>query len=107
MKKIGDEIIKLKQLGLTHNEIKKKVGCSKSTVSYHCKKNGIIFTNKIEIPLNLMNEIQKKYDNGYSIRVLSEIYGYGRESLSKRIKNKRKKKIKNKEERKKKTYLIM
>lgn len=101
MKNFGNEIIKLKQLGLTHNEIKKKLGCSKTTISYHCKKNGLFFNNKINIPLNLMNEIQIKYNDGYSIRVLSKIYGYGREMLSKRIKNKRIQIIKSKEKRKK------
>lgn len=30
------EILKLKKQGLSYNAIAKKIGCSKSTVSYHC-----------------------------------------------------------------------
>lgn len=33
----GQEIIKLRKQGLSYTEIAKKLGCSKSTVSYHCK----------------------------------------------------------------------
>jgi transposase len=31
-----DQIIKLRAKGLTYNEIQKKLGCSKSVISYHC-----------------------------------------------------------------------
>lgn len=35
---LGQEIIKLRKQGLTYTEIAKKIRCSKSTVSYHCKQ---------------------------------------------------------------------
>lgn len=33
------EILKLRQKGLTYNQIVKRIGCSKSTVSYYCGDN--------------------------------------------------------------------
>lgn len=33
-----DEILKLRSEGKTYNEIKKELGCSKSTISYYCGK---------------------------------------------------------------------
>lgn len=45
-----EEILKLRKDGLTYNEICKKLGCVKSTVSYHCKKEklGVEPKNKKE-----------------------------------------------------------
>lgn len=36
-----EEIIKLRNEGKTYNEIKKIVGCAKSTISFHCKNSGL------------------------------------------------------------------
>ena len=33
-----DEILKLRSEGKTYSEIKKELGCSKSTISYYCGK---------------------------------------------------------------------
>ncbi len=35
-----DKILKLRKLGKSYNEIADKLGCSKSTISYHCSVNG-------------------------------------------------------------------
>lgn len=35
----GQKIIELRKQGLSYDEIAKKVGCCKSTVSYHCKNS--------------------------------------------------------------------
>lgn len=35
------EILKLRNEGKTYNEIKDILGCTKSTISFHCKNNGI------------------------------------------------------------------
>jgi len=34
------EILKLRELGKTYNEIQEALGCSKSVISYHCGENG-------------------------------------------------------------------
>ena len=38
MKKLASDIIKLRKDGLTYNQIKKKLKCSKSSISYTCNK---------------------------------------------------------------------
>ena len=41
MLKLKDEIIKLRKLGLTYNQIKNKLNCSKGVISFHCSKLNI------------------------------------------------------------------
>ena len=41
MKMKGDKIIELRKMGLTINQITDKLGCAKSTVSYHINKSGM------------------------------------------------------------------
>ncbi len=36
-----DKIIELRKAGLSFNQIVKELGCSKSTISYHCKNEGL------------------------------------------------------------------
>jgi biotin operon repressor len=38
---LKNEIISLRKKGLTYNEIKDKLKCAKSTISHHCKKEGV------------------------------------------------------------------
>lgn len=47
-----EKILELRKNGLSYVEIQKELGCSKSTISYNCKKNGL---NEIGI-----NEKKKK-----------------------------------------------
>jgi len=53
------EILELRKLGFSYNEIAKKLNCSKSTISYHCSK---IDTNgeKIKNNLKIKNKRQEK-----------------------------------------------
>lgn len=94
------EIIELRKSGLKYKEIVEKLGCSKSTVSYYCRKNEISrYDNSIKIPENVLTNIQTDYNNGYSLRKLSDKYKYSRSVITKYIKNKRTSQTK--EERKK------
>ena len=54
-----EEIIELRQKGYSYNEIKEKLKCSKSTISYHCS-NMIGNNEKIEKNLDIKNKKQKK-----------------------------------------------
>ena len=56
-----DEILKLKREGLTHNEIKEKLGCAKSTISYHCKNNGLGDDSNKKLDLSLIKLIREFY----------------------------------------------
>ena len=66
-----DKILKLRRDGLTYDEIKNKLKCSKSTISYHCKKAnlGDDLTNLIEewdIDINEINFINNLYENKHT-----------------------------------------
>lgn len=54
-----DEIIKLRKLGFSYNEISKKTGYSKSTISYHCSKIDIN-NEQIEKNIDIKNKKQIK-----------------------------------------------
>jgi DNA invertase Pin-like site-specific DNA recombinase len=57
-----NEILELRKLGFSYNEIAKKLNCSKSTISYHCSK---IENNdeKIKNNLKIKNKRQEKNDS--------------------------------------------
>lgn len=42
MNKLKDDILKLRNDGLTYDEIIKRLNCSKSTISYHCEKMDMV-----------------------------------------------------------------
>src|ERR1035437_3416711 len=50
-----DKILELRKNGLSYNEISKRLGCSKGTISYHCSN---LENNDIKIKSNL--EIKNK-----------------------------------------------
>lgn len=61
-----DEILKLRKLGFTYDEIVIKIGCSKSTISYHCNKNGLGTNSKIS------DSIIKKINLFYKTHTIEE-----------------------------------
>lgn len=80
MKKVNiEEILKLRNDGLSYNEISKLTNYSKSTISKYCK--GIKKINDIN-PSKII-EAQKIYDKGISLRELEKIIGLSRQTLSK------------------------
>ena len=48
-----DKILELRKLGYSYKKIKKTLGCALSTISYHCKKNGL--NQPLESPNKLSN----------------------------------------------------
>ena len=46
-KDLKDEILELRKSGLKYDEIRKKLNCSKSTVSYHCRRENLDDYNNI------------------------------------------------------------
>lgn len=70
-----DEIIKLRESGNTYNEINKILGCSLSTISFHCRKNGLSDYNTYRKPtdsdIKLMQEVYDKC--GSSIKTAKEL----------------------------------
>lgn len=65
-----EAILKLRLDGKTYNEIKKILGCSKSVISFHCRKNDLSNYNTFtKITDDIINQFQDYYDKcGSSIK---------------------------------------
>ena len=50
MKIMKDKIIELRKMGLSYNKIAELLGCSKSTISYHCNNENL------EEPINQIDD---------------------------------------------------
>jgi hypothetical protein len=69
VKSMKNEILKLREEGKTYNEIKDITGLSKSTISYHCKRNG--FDGRID-GKGLKNKNINKIKEFYKTHTLDE-----------------------------------
>lgn len=98
-----NDVIKLRNEGKTYNEIKKITGLSKSTISYHCKRNGL--NDRIDgkgLKNKNIEEIKDFYKN-HTLKETLEKYNIGKLSLRKILANKNRKL--NEEERKRVNYV--
>ena len=85
MKKIdSEEMIIMRKNGLSYNEIRKKTGYSKATISKYCRN--INSKNKYKIDKDKFNEAQEIYNKNNSLRQTSIITGISRYSLTKYLK---------------------
>lgn len=81
-----EEIIKLINEGFTYDDITKKLGCSKSTISYHCNKLKIKSKSKnIDVDSELVNKINELYKSGNSSYTISKILGISKSTALKYI----------------------
>ena len=79
-----DKILKLVKEGLTYKEIQKELGCSMSTISYHCKNNNIMSKNKINrLDDETILEIKKLYKELRSSLKVSKILNISKLSVLK------------------------
>jgi 5-methylcytosine-specific restriction endonuclease McrA len=87
MERYSKKILELRKEGKTYKEITKILGCAMSTVSYHCKMNGLGDNNqkttKEDIEL-----YQKLYDELGSLKKVSKITKRSFDTLKKYIKTK-------------------
>lgn len=82
-----EKILKLRRDGKTYNEITKILNCAKSTVSYHCKNEGLSQpTEKTEITSLDEAKIKDLYISGVSKKSLSEMYNVSQYEISKSTK---------------------
>jgi len=81
-----EEIIKLINEGFTYDDITKKLGCSKSTISYHCNKLNLKSKSKnIDVNSELVNKINELYKCGNSSYTISKILGISKSTALKYI----------------------
>ena len=87
MSKISQKIVELKREGMTHRAIVQKLGCSISTVSYHCRQAGLgDVDGKYTPPTKEEREMfQKLYDEGRTIGDVADIVGWHRSVVGKYI----------------------
>lgn len=78
-----EKIIKLRKDGKTYNEIKKELGCSKSTISYHCRKLNISDPVKDNKLSDSIIEGIKCDSVNLSTAEICEKYGIGETSVRK------------------------
>lgn len=86
-KYMGEKIIDLIKQGKTFNEIKKELGCSLSTISYHCKKEGIVSKNTTKkTDDQTIQKINELYESGLTCIQVSKKLGISKATVLKYIK---------------------
>lgn len=81
-----EEILNLRKEGLLYTEIKKKLKCSMSIISYHCRKNDLCDPNKFRTPNSEeIKEMQEFYDSGKTLKDVSIKFGWHKQTISKYI----------------------
>lgn len=96
-----EDILKLREDGLSYNEIKERLGCTKSTISFHCKKWGLndIGMSNEKLDNDTIEEVKEYYKTntaketsekfGISISCVKRYSNLKREFLTKEEKRKR------------------
>lgn len=84
---VKKEIIRLRGEGKTYDEIKNLLGCSKSTISYHCVRNNIGDDRAI-VNNDLINEINEYYTN-HTIEETAKKFNVSRTTIIRYANNKR------------------
>jgi len=86
-----EEILRLRLLGKTYNEIKELTGASKATINYHCTKNNLNDrTDGKGLKGKDIVEIQEYYKN-HTLKETTEKFNVGFWSVKKITENKNKK----------------
>jgi DNA-binding CsgD family transcriptional regulator len=95
---LKSKILKLRKEGKTYKEIKYILGCSKGTISFHCRKAGLSDFNKFKSPTkDVINEMQRYYNECNSSVKVAEKFGFSKKTVLKYIKTSKRKKRSNKE----------
>lgn len=85
-KSFKDDVINLRKKGLTYREIRRKIGCTLSVISYHCRRHGIAHSNIFLAPnAEEKYQMQKMYDDGYRIYEIAKSVRRSRHTISKYI----------------------
>jgi uncharacterized protein YerC len=85
------KIIQLRKLGKTYKEIKEELGCAQSTISYHCKLNGLGGYSD-RLTSDEKKQLQCLYDELGTINKVKEISGRSRDTIIRYVKTKKPKK---------------
>ena len=84
---LKNKIIKLRRENKTYDEIKNLLGCSKATISYHCKKYDL-GDSRLKVDDHLKNEINEYY-KAHTIDEVVNQFNISRSTVIKYVENKR------------------
>jgi hypothetical protein len=87
MERYSEKILSLRRDGKTYKEIVNLLGCTFSTVSYHCKLHGLGDNNQ-KVTENEIIEFQKMYDEIGSLKKVAKLTGRSFETVKKYVKQK-------------------
>lgn len=80
------DIIKLRKEGLTYKEIKCKINCSISTISYHCRNAGLDDQNRFRKPTKKeVEDMQSFYNEVKSSLKVAKKFGWAKTTVLKYI----------------------
>jgi len=100
-----DDILKLREDGISYREISKKLGCSRATISYHCKRWNLTDVGLSNVGVfNLKDEI-KEYYKSHTTKETAIYFNVSESSVKKYKDNKRIELTS--EEKKKRQYLYL
>jgi hypothetical protein len=81
---LKNKILHLRKLKYTYNQIRDELKCSKGTISYHCRREGVSNYNTYrKLDDSLIDEIISLYKEISSIRMVAKILNVSKFSVSK------------------------
>jgi len=82
-----EKIISLRKSGLTYKQIQDELGCSKSTIAYHCKNEKLDSNGKYRHTTHEdVNKWQEFYDDGNLVYEVAEKFGVHKNTVGRHIK---------------------
>lgn len=83
---LKEKILDLAKKGKTYSEIEIMLNCAKSTISYHCKKEGLESSNLLKVPTEEdIKFFQKVYDENNSSDKTALITGWSKPTILKYV----------------------
>lgn len=71
-KSFKEKILTLREKGLSYDDIKYKLGCSKATISYHCKRYGLNYIEGFPDTRKIKDKKIEKIINYYKTHTIDE-----------------------------------
>lgn len=87
LKSMKNKILELRKSGMSYSQISEEIGCSKSTISYHCKRAGL--EGSIDSPDEEKIKNINEYYKSHTLKETSKKFSLSRTTIIKYVENKR------------------